>query len=884
MDKLTITLLIVCVIVCLITIQVNGQRRRCQSSSFSPNKNNSTEKLRSLRKKLVENQIQGYLIPLSDEHLSEVITENDNRLKFMTGFDGSNGLALIVDNANGSSENILFTDSRYGEAADEILDCNWSLHVCNDLLVSAIQWIKIHADPGSKIAADVRLFNVKDWMKLNEVLQSCGHSVIPQSHNLVDDVWNEMKLRPSSKPANESRVFIHDIQYSGKSWQEKVADVAADIESRKGNSLLISSLEDIAWLLNLRGNDIEYTPIFKSYVVIVSRTLVWLYVDEAKLTSDVLEHLNSKDCESRSISMISRTSDQDAPCVVIKDYKVALWASTEIINAVSNYYNSSLIKILVPESTNYFVYGMIPEQFRSSLTESPIAAVKAVKNEVEINGMKSAHVKDAVALIDFMARLSKAVIGRKSGKEEEVRDFEEKLDELSVTKLLRKLRAEQKLNRGESFETISAVDDNAAKAHYAPNNSTARTIDINSIYLLDSGGQYLDGTTDVTRVMVFNDEEFLTSSRQEGSIRSNHRRVSGLKDIYTRILMGQIDMSSFIFPAETKARDLSDLLARRHLAEVGLEYGHGTSHGIGSYLMVHENSIYIGSPRSLNIPLKEGMFTSIEPGFYEPGSTLESVRLWPSGGGGGGGGRKSVDGFGMRLENIVQVIEAKIPQLILDQNHGPINTRKKFLTFDPVTLVPYEKRLINYDLLQLSHKKWLNRYNSKIRLVVGRELKSQNRSLAFDWMMEMTEPITEVETEDRTACLQSVPSTSGAVIAQCGIGSVFSVLIAAVFFSIVSILWTATVCGFEKWCLEQEESKWIVNNKQTLLTVFNSIDLVLLRQGWWGHRRMRIEKWGVRLFFRSLQMFFSISASVLSFCSVNPTLSQLPKQQPHLII
>lgn len=751
--------------------EVNCQRRLCPSSSspftpsssfipsssLGPSNSSSSQKLQLLRKKLLESQLNGYLIPVTDEHLSEVVSDAENRLKFMTGFDGTNGLGLILDSVNGSI-NVFFTDSRYGEAADEQLDCNWIIHVSPDLLTSAIKFIKVHADPGSKIGADVRLFSLRDWLRLNEILQSCGHSMIPQSYNLIDEVWNDMKLRPVPGAGKERQLFIHQISYAGRSWQEKVSDVMTAIESRNGHALIVSSLEEIAWLLNLRGSDIHYTPVFKSYAVIVSRAIVWFFVDEAKVTREVRDHLNTASCSRiPGGSQNPSSSLNQEPCVVIKDYKDFLWTSSELINAVTDYHNTSSIRILIPDSINYYVYGMIPEQFKVSISESPIAVIKAVKNEIEVGGMKSAHVKDAVALIDFMARLSAAVIGRSAGSRSsgqtlvpEESDLEN-LDELSVTRLLSRLRREQRLNRGDSFEAISAVDGNAAKAHYSPRNTSSRPIEIDSIYLIDSGGQYLDGTTDVTRVMVFNDKEY-------GSDAQVSRRVEGLKEVYTRILMGLIDLSSFIFPSDIKSRDLDDLLARRHLYQVGLSYGHGTSHGIGSYLMVHENSIYIGSKAGLNIPLKEGMFMSIEPGFYEPGN----VRIWTPGHGQGSSGQYPLKtgGFGMRLENIVEVVEARIPQLVLDTNHGPINGRKKWLTFEPITLVPFEKRLINYDLLELTHKKWLNRYNSKIRLVVGREVKNQNRSLALDWMMDQTEPIPEIHTDTPTDCFQRSSASS----------------------------------------------------------------------------------------------------------------------------
>ena len=328
---------------------------------------------------------------------------------------------------------------------------------------------------------------------------------------------------------------------------------------------------------------------------------------------------------------------------------------------------------------------------------SPIAAAKAVKNAIEIQGMRDAHIRDAVAICELLAAITVDIEQqRRTGAEGLQQSLhhthhEHVWDEQSASHALSAYRADRMYNRNESFATISAVGPNAAKAHYTPTDHTVRRIDSEHIFLLDSGGQYLDGTTDVTRTFHFGKPTDLQ------------------RETYTRVLMGAIDMATLRFASGTKDIHLSDIIARRHLLEIGLNYNHGTGHGIGTFLNVHEMTVGLGTSNSDGgTPLREGMFMSIEPGYYEPGS------------------------FGVRIENIVLVTKANTPHRF---------GGKDYLTFEPITLVPLEPRLIKIELLSVEHRKWLNRYNARVREYVGNRLQSLSKKAAFKWMVSKTAPI-----------------------------------------------------------------------------------------------------------------------------------------------
>lgn len=425
----------------------------------------------------------------------------------------------------------------------------------------------------------------------------------------------------------------------------------------EADGIVISALDEIAWIFNLRGDDVPFLPVFKSYAFI-GRDLIKLYVDLGKVGDDARAHLKTNGCTDKN-------------CVSLAEYSDVWTDLKETLNHMK--------KVFVTKLSSFAIYETVPDEQRV-IIDSPIIDAKQVKNPTEIEGMMKAHIRDSAAIVDFISLL-----------EEEVGRGNVKWDELKAVDTLTKLRSEQRHNRGESFATISAFASNGAVIHYKPNHATNKRIDTSDMYLLDSGGQYLDGTTDITRTFHF------------GEPTDFHRET------YTRVLMGSIDLARLVFPKGTIDRHI-DFVARKYLYEIGLDYNHGTGHGIGSFSTIHEPVIRIGKPlpSKYGHALVPGMFLSDEPGYYEDGS------------------------FGIRLETILMVKNASVDHHF---NHVP------YYCFEAVALVPFEPNLIKYELLTRNHIEWLNDYHRTCRMVVGDLLNIQGRQRAYDWVVKRTEPI-----------------------------------------------------------------------------------------------------------------------------------------------
>nr|AMO02532.1 xaa-pro aminopeptidase 1c [Tityus serrulatus] len=609
---------------------------------------NTSKRLIQLRGKLKENNYSAYIIPTDDEHQSEYVSEYDKRRTYVSGFSGSAGTAVVLlDKA------ALWTDGRYFLQAENELDCNWILmKQYEDNTPEIYEWLIENLSNGSQVGADPRLIKQKTWIKLEEKLAKSAIILRKDYKNLVDEIWTESNGRPSP-PAE--KIFIHEIKYAGKSWEKKIEQLRINIKVEGADCIIVTALDEVAWLFNLRGSDIPFNPVFKSFAFIC-QTEIRFYVDENKLTDEVKQYLTNSSNDNYSIQL--------------KNYNDIYKEMNDFVAKVG--------KVLITSDSSYAIYNLIPEEKRI-VNESPALLMKSVKNPTEIEGMKSSHIKDSVAIIDFVALLEEEVIQGKPW------------DEIKAMETISQLRRQQELNMGDSFESISASGSNGAIIHYTSQPATNKAIDRENMYLLDTGGQYLDGTTDTTRTFHFGNATDFE------------------KEAYTRVLMGVIDLATAIFPQGTRDTDI-DIFARRHLYQVGLDYKHGTGHGIGLFLNVHEGPTRIRNPKTQPkaSELKSGMFVSDEPGYYEK------------------------DKFGIRLETIVTVIEANTPYRF---------DNKIFYTFEPVAFVPFEPNLIKYELLSKSQINWLNDYNSKIRNIIGLELLKQNKIRAFDWMFSRTNPI-----------------------------------------------------------------------------------------------------------------------------------------------
>ncbi|XP_029368652.1 xaa-Pro aminopeptidase 2 isoform X2 [Echeneis naucrates] len=590
---------------------------------------------------MLELNISAYIIPGTDAHLSEYIAPRDARMAFMTGFTGSAGTAVVTH-----TKAVLWTDSRYWAQAERQMDCNWELE--KDVSISSVvEWLISTVPLGGQIGFDPFLFSLKTQEDYELNLGSSNHSLKSIPTNLVDRVW---KKRPSILSDKPDRLPDRVIQ---STWQDKVTLIRSQLRDNpyQPTALLLSALDETAWLFNLRGSDIPYNPFFYSYTLLTMDT-IWLFLHMERVTEELKVYLNA--------------SCNGSLCVQLKSYD-------SVLAEVKKYVAQPKVKVWIgTEYTNYALYEIItPQDKLMTSSYSPVLTTKAVKDETEQRVLRNAHVRDAVAVIQLLMWLEKAV---PAGKE----------TELTAAEYVNKCRSKQKDSKGPSFETISASGPNAALAHYNPTAETSRRLTVDEMYLVDSGGQYLDGTTDITRTVHWGTP---TAMQREA---------------FTRVLMGNIEISRTIFPSGTRGVNI-EMLGRRALWEVGLNYGHGTGHGVGNYFSVHEWPVGF---QSNNIPFKEGMFTSIEPGYYKEND------------------------FGIRIEDVVVIIPAQT-------KHG-----HNFLTFDTVSLVPYDKKLIDTSLLSSEQLQWLNKYYETIREVVGPELDKQKLYEEKDWMLRNTEPFT----------------------------------------------------------------------------------------------------------------------------------------------
>ncbi|XP_070692654.1 xaa-Pro aminopeptidase 2 [Pempheris klunzingeri] len=622
---------------------------------------NTTLRLQELREQMLRLNISAYIIPGTDAHLSEYIAPRDARMAFMTGFTGSAGTAVLTQ-----TKAALWTDSRYWVQAERQMDCNWELE--KDVSISSVaEWLISEVPPGGKIGFDPFLFSLEKQEDYSINLESSNRSLKSIPVNLVDQVWKD---RPPVPPDNLTRLPDRIIQ---RSWQMKVEHIRNQIRDNpyQPTALLLSALDETAWLFNLRGNDIPYNPFFYSYTLL-TKDAIWLFLHMDRLTEELRVYLN--------------TSCVGPMCVQLKSYDT-------VLDHLKEYVAQPRVKVWIgTEYTNYALYEIIkPEDKLLTSSYSPVLTTKAVKDETEARILRDAHVRDAVAVIQLLMWLEKAVPG---GKE----------TELTAAKYVNDCRSKQKDNRNASFETISASGPNAALAHYSPTEETNRRLTVDEMYLVDSGGQYLDGTTDITRTVHWG-----TPTAMQ-------------KEAFTRVLMGNIEISRTIFPSGTRGVNM-EMLGRRALWEVGLNYGHGTGHGVGNYFGVHEWPVGF---QSNNIPFKAGMFTSIEPGYYKEND------------------------FGIRIEDVAVIVPART-------KYG-----HNYLTFDTVSLVPYDRKLIDTSLLNSEQIQWLNKYYETIRRLVGLELDKQGLHEEKSWMVKNTEPFVE-SGSSASVCSSSLTLTALAV-------------------------------------------------------------------------------------------------------------------------
>ncbi|KAI1760148.1 aminopeptidase-like protein [Hypoxylon sp. FL1150] len=626
---------------------------RYQSTSIAieMEKVSTTARLAELRKLMSEHKVDVYIIPSEDSHSSEYIAPSDARRAFISGFTGSAGCAVVTHD-----KAALATDGRYFNQAAKQLDENWVLLKQGLQDVPTWQeWSADEAADGKVVGVDPTLVTSGTAKKLSEkIKKSGGKELAPVEENLVDKVWGTDRPPQPNEP-----VIVLSDKFAGKDVKTKLADLRKELEKKKSLGFVVSMLDEIAWLFNLRGNDIPYNPVFLSYAIVTA--------DEATL------YINSSKLDSRCQSYLADNGVAIKPYEDIFGDAKALSQSATVKKAEDTSDNR---KFLISNRASWALKRALGGEDMVEEIRSPIGDAKAVKNETELEGMRACHIRDGAALIEYFAWLEDQLTAKKAT-----------IDEVEAADKLEALRAKQKDFVGLSFSTISSTGPNAAVIHYKPEPGSCATIDPNAVYLCDSGAQYLDGTTDTTRTLHFGEPT-------EAEI-----------EAYTLVLKGNIALDRAVFPKGTTGFAL-DGLARQFLWQQGLDYRHGTGHGVGSYLNVHEGPIGIGTRiQFTEVALSPGNVISDEPGYYEDGS------------------------FGIRIENIIMVKEVQTKHKFGD---------KPYLGFEHVTMVPYCRKLIDSSLLTDVEKAWLNDYSADI----WNKTKGyfENDELTTAWLKRETQP------------------------------------------------------------------------------------------------------------------------------------------------
>ena len=591
-------------------------------------------RLAALRAQLSADALTGFVVPLTDEHMSEYVGDYAQRLAWLTGFGGSAGSAAVL-----GQRAAIFTDGRYTVQVREQVPGD--LFAYEDVpQTSAAQWLEQHATSGDRIGYDPWL-HTSAWVKGAAArLEAKGAALVAVAANPIDRVWAD---RPQ---ASLAPLEVHDDQFAGRSSAGKRADVARWLQEKGADAVVIAALDSIAWLLNVRGRDVSRTPVALAFAILHADASVDLFTEPEKITPAVAAHMgDAVRCHPRGA------------------FADALAGFTGKLVAVD------------PQSCVAAIFAAL-ESGGARLIEArdPTMLPRAIKNPVEIAGTVAAHVRDGAALSRFLHWFDGEA--PKGG-----------LTEISAAERLRQFRAESNLLEDLSFDTISGAGPNAALPHYKVSAETDRAITMDSIYLVDSGGQYRDGTTDVTRTLIVGTP------------------TAEMQDRFTRVLKGHIALARALFPAGTRGVQL-DALARQHLWAAGLDYNHGTGHGVGSYLSVHEGpqriaAAWSSQPGNDEI-LQAGMILSNEPGYYKAGA------------------------YGIRIENLVLVERREIP-----------GAEKEMLGFRELTLAPIDRRLIDVALLSTEEREWLNSYHARVMAEIGPQLGAEEQA----WLAAACAPV-----------------------------------------------------------------------------------------------------------------------------------------------
>ena len=592
------------------------------------------DRLKALREQLKTDRLDGFVVPLTDEHMSEYIGSYAQRLAWLTGFEGSAGSAVVLP-----EEAAIFVDGRYTlQVRSQVDGKHWSYQSVPE--TSVTDWLKEHAGKGARIGYDPWL-HTRDWVKkAREALGSRGAELVAVERNPIDKIWQD---RPE---ASKAKLIVQPDEYAGKSAAEKRTEIAEWLEKKQADAAVLSALDSIAWAFNVRGQDVTHTPVALAYAIVHSDGTADLFVAGEKVGPDVRQHLGNGVRLHERHAFESALGELGGKSVAVDPERA--------VSAIFDALEKADAKIL-------------PRR-------DPTVLPKACKNPVEIAGQEAAQQRDGVAI----ARFLRWIDGEAPRGE---------VDELIASDKLEALRREAPELRDLSFDSISGAGPNGAIVHYRSSEKTNRKLETGTLYLIDSGGQYVDGTTDITRTVPIGEP------------------TDEMRDRFTRVLKGHIAVATALFPKGTRGTQL-DSFARRPLWEAGLDYAHGTGHGVGSFLAVHEGPQRIAPVTSSQSggdePLAAGMIISNEPGYYKTGE------------------------YGIRIENLVLVVEKHIE-----------GAEKEMLGFETLTFAPIDRRLVVKNMLSPQELDWLNAYHAQVVDKIGAKLSGSDR----EWLEKACAPI-----------------------------------------------------------------------------------------------------------------------------------------------
>jgi Xaa-Pro aminopeptidase len=589
----------------------------------------SAPRIAALRTELARRGLTGFIVPRSDRQQNEYLPACEERLAWLTGFTGSAGVAIVL-----MERAVLFVDGRYTLQAREQVDA--ALFAIEHLIeMPPDRWIEANLSPGDRLGYDPWLHTVEGAERLSKACAAAGASLIAVEHDLIDAIWADRPAPPLGA------VTLHALLFAGEAAEDKLARIRAEVAKLRADALVVSDPHAVAWAFNIRGADVAHTPLPLAFAIVPRDGRASLYVDGRKLSNDVRNRLET-------------LADVREPA----DFSRALGALAK---------GKKTLRLDQATAADALARLITSRGGKVARGPCPIALMKAVKNDVEISGARAAHIRDGAAVARFLAWFDREA---RRGT----------LTEIDAVAALEGFRRDTGLLKDISFPTIAGAGPDGAIVHYRVTRKSNRAIAPGELFLIDSGGQYEDGTTDITRTVAVGTP------------------TAEMRDRFTRVLKGHIAIARAIFPEGTTGAQL-DSFARQYLWAEGLDFDHGTGHGVGSYLSVHEGPARISKLGTT--ALKRGMILSNEPGYYKTGA------------------------YGIRIENLVLVIAA-----------GP-GAERPLDGFETLTLAPIDRRLVIAEMLTPEETDWLDRYHAQVARTLSPLLDAETRA----WLAAATLPL-----------------------------------------------------------------------------------------------------------------------------------------------